>query len=1302
MSHEMTVCYTYNEKHGVYQRKAIAPFDYSDSDECENFLLKTLQAAEDRSFYSDELAEKIRDWPTCCHLGPMRSFLLYPFKGMFKDKNVLEIGSGCGAMTRAMADFGAKISAVEGSLQRAAITRLRCEDCADVNVYCDNFIDFSSSEKFDIVTLIGVLEYSPRFINGENPALRMLAKAKSFLKPDGRLIIAIENRMGLKYLSGMPEDHLGIPYAGVYGNYDGTGTITFGRSELCELLEKADLPEYEFHYPFPDYKLPNLILHPKALTHQELRIHELLCGNAGKASPYRLSESLTWEGLEKNNLIQDFANSFLVLCGKSFTDDKCLASWYSRFRKKNFSKKMQFISTDSGIKVKSGPVFPEEALNNSTKIVSLSCTSEEPYLSGRLYFIEFVKLVSDPDWELASLADLFRKWLLWLNNGASVTDISEELKASPECFDAFPRNLIMTDDGFEIFDHEFELKREFSLLFVAFRGVLNTLSDLNIKHIEWNNESDRCLCTLQILNMCGIRMSQDAFQEYIQLETDIQNEIVQGNMHNSFLADDIKNRGAGHALPELKEYRKWNIQSEKVFQDYSALQKEYIVLSRQIDTISNSASWKVTRPVRICLDAMKRVERIDRSLSFLKKRIKLLKKYVPLALLSNMKNKIRSRNNYPENGFEYFKKMPKRFEFPVPKKKPVVSIVVPVYNQWKHTVKCLYSVLRNTSGATYEIIVADDNSSDNTRKINKYIKNITCVRNKSNLGFLRNCNNAVRHCSGKYIVFLNNDTIPQKGWLRPFVEMMEKDPSVGGVGAKLIFPDGTMQEAGSIIWNDGSSMGYGRGDDPDKPEYSFVREVDFCSGAAIMYRREEFIFLGCFDERYAPAYYEETDFSMTLRKNGYKLMFLPQSIVIHTEFASSGVSEGIELQKRNQKLLREKWKNELNSHYPYSEQNIINARIRSRKRRILIVDDIVPDTSQGAGFPRASVILECLNKDMLITYYQTNPSTDIAPGFLDELQGKGVELLETNCLNKAEHLKNLLSSRKGYYDVIWVSRERNMNMFNKIPRNIYKGTKIVYDAEVIVACRNIIFRKLFGERISSTEEEELIFKEVSSAAKADAVITVSKHEEDIFQKYGCGKTCVLGHAVDVVPSVTPFESRGGLLFVGRIHESADNPNYDSMIFFINNVFGKILEIIPNLELHIVGICDSPALLKMNHENIVIHGCVPDTKPFYEKHKIFIAPTRIAAGIPLKLLEAASNGVPIVATSLLAGQFDWKNNSELLTADTPEEFVREITRLYNDEAFWEQLRNNAIDRVRKDFSKKTFNDTLREMMSNLLS
>ena len=265
---------------------------------------------------------------------------------------------------------------------------------------------------------------------------------------------------------------------------------------------------------------------------------------------------------------------------------------------------------------------------------------------------------------------------------------------------------------------------------------------------------------------------------------------------------------------------------------------------------------------------------------------------------------------------------------------PIVSIIIPVYNKFRFTNKCIKSILKENEEIPYEIIIADDMSTDLTKYIKYFFVNINIKKNEKEHGFVMNCNMAANFAKGKYIVFLNNDVQVKKGWLSNLVKLIESNENIGMVGSKLIYPNGTLQEAGGIIWRDGSGYNYGRGKDPEMAEYNYVKEVDYISGASIIIRKSIWNEIGGFDKRFSPAYYEDTDFGFEVRKHGYKVMYQPLSVVVHLEGISNGKDLHYGLKKyqiKNQKKFIEKWKEELKMQS--TPQNLFKARDRSFNKK---------------------------------------------------------------------------------------------------------------------------------------------------------------------------------------------------------------------------------------------------------------------------------------------------------------------------------------------------------------------------------
>ncbi len=288
--------------------------------------------------------------------------------------------------------------------------------------------------------------------------------------------------------------------------------------------------------------------------------------------------------------------------------------------------------------------------------------------------------------------------------------------------------------------------------------------------------------------------------------------------------------------------------------------------------------------------------------------------------------------------------------------------MIPVYNQFRHTLVCLKALAANGSNVAVETIVVDDCSSDETAACLARIGGLRLERNAENLGFIGACNAGAALARGEFVLFLNNDTAPQAGWLEALLATFARFPDCGLAGAKLVYPDGRLQESGGIVFSDGSGWNYGRGADPGAPEFNYVREADYCSGAALMIRRELFNELGGFDLRYRPAYYEDTDLAFQVRARGLRVLYQPDAVVVHFEGATSGTDTASgpkRYQVVNQEKFVERWRKEL-AHQPRPGTPIVLAREHRARGRILIIDATTPQPDHDSGSLRLVNVMRAL------------------------------------------------------------------------------------------------------------------------------------------------------------------------------------------------------------------------------------------------------------------------------------------------------------------------------------------------------
>jgi SAM-dependent methyltransferase len=470
----------------VWRREGYDSIDYSDGDNSEDGLLATLRAAADVSVFSSELAAACVDWPSRYHLSTERANLLRPFaQHLQPGARVLEIGAGCGAVTRYLGECGAEVLALEGSLRRASIARERTRELRNVAVVAERFQDFSVAQRFDVVTLIGVLEYASLFSEAPNPALHMLQAAKQLLAPGGRLILAIENQLGLKYLAGVPEDHLGQPMVGLEDRYQARGARTYGRNELDALLHGAGYARSRFSAPLPDYKMPATILTERGISADPAVFNAgALAAQAVRRDPQLTPTTFNlqraWPVVAANGLALDLANSFLVEAvadAAAMAEQPALAYHYSTQRLGAFARETIFIAgQDQSVRVQARRLSDAPSAQTG---VRLQVQGDTEYFQGPLLVDALRALLSRPGWTRAELVAEVRRYLQALaqvlhGEGHAVALDSVDSVLPDDYLDATPSNLLCTADGRIVyFDREWLAERP-TLGWLLLRSLLFT------------------------------------------------------------------------------------------------------------------------------------------------------------------------------------------------------------------------------------------------------------------------------------------------------------------------------------------------------------------------------------------------------------------------------------------------------------------------------------------------------------------------------------------------------------------------------------------------------------------------------------------------------------------------------------------------------------------------------------------------------------------------------------------------------------------------------------------------------------
>ncbi|HVH25116.1 MAG TPA: glycosyltransferase [Vicinamibacterales bacterium] len=612
---------------------------------------------------------------------------------------------------------------------------------------------------------------------------------------------------------------------------------------------------------------------------------------------------------------------------------------------------------------------------------------------------------------------------------------------------------------------------------------------------------------------------------------------------------------------------------------------------------------------------------------------------------------------------------------------PDVSIVVVAWNHADLTLGCLQALEREeeASGVSTEVVIVDNASTDETSQLLSRVRGATVVRNSTNLGFTMALNIGARAARGEFLLFVNNDAAVIAGTLRRLLETARRSSAIGAVGGKLIYPDGRLQEAGSIIWADGSCESYGRGQDPDAPEYNFERPVDFCSAALLLTRRSLFNQLHGFDERYRPAYYDDVDYCVRVWESGHSVVYQPRAAATHCEFGSTSPEASAELQRSRRPIFVSTHRRWLTSQMTAGVRQVQRARVHPHGRAsVIVIDDTLPDPRAGSGFPRAARLIETLiDLGYLVTLYATNPASGATAG-------EGIEVVAGG----PDGLRAFLTSRN-HQDVVIISRPHNMQYVKAAVGSDLSalGAPCIYDAEAIYALRERERRRVLGMPMSEDTAQAMFDAELGLARGCAAVLAVNDIERERFERFGTANVYVVGHAVEGLPTPRPFEQRGSLLFVGAF--DAQSPNEDAVSFFCLEVMPILRSSGCRAPLVVAGAHLPDRLRSLTDSSVSWHSDVDDLTPFYDDARVFVAPTRYSAGISLKVIEAAARGVPVVSTSTVARQLGWTPGKELLAADSAVEFARAVASLVSDAELWRRLRESALARVTSDCAPGVF-------------
>ncbi|MEL6439222.1 MAG: tetratricopeptide repeat protein [Cyanobacteria bacterium J06621_8] len=614
-------------------------------------------------------------------------------------------------------------------------------------------------------------------------------------------------------------------------------------------------------------------------------------------------------------------------------------------------------------------------------------------------------------------------------------------------------------------------------------------------------------------------------------------------------------------------------------------------------------------------------------------------------------------------------------------KNPSVSIIIPVYNQLDYTLQCLKAIAINLSQEIpVEIIVVNDCSSDATESILTPLRALNLVKSKSNQGFIHSCNHGASLAKGEYLYFLNNDTEIQANCIASLVAVLEQDPEVGAVGSKLLYPQGSLQEAGGIIWQDASGWNYGRQENSHDPRYNYLRPVDYCSGASLMVRRSIFKQLNGFEQDFAPAYYEDTDLCFAIRHQlGMKVMYQPQSSVIHYEGISSGTSttSGTKrYQVVNAAKFRQKWQKLLQQEY-LSNTKGDNAPLAARKylgkQTILVIDSYMPSFDRESGSRRLFGLLKILKSLNYHVIFAADNGVKEEP-YVTLLQSLQIETLYTQD-GYGTVIEEQIKERLSLIDLAWICRPELNEKYAPLIRQRAE-IKLIYDTIDLHYLRLKRAWELSPDKDAALANEwiEMQSRELKMAHQADLTITVTATEQQLLQQQAVQQVSVIPNIHHPYQGDIPgFRERSGILFIGSYNHP---PNIDAVLWLCQEIMPLVWQQAPQLKVTLLGNNPSSEISALQSDRIAVTGYIEDVSPYFLSHQLSVSPLRYGAGMKGKIGHSLEYGLPVVSTSIGTEGMNLIPNQHILLADNTEDFARQILLVTRNEPLWQRLSDHA--------------------------
>ena len=651
--------------------------------------------------------------------------------------------------------------------------------------------------------------------------------------------------------------------------------------------------------------------------------------------------------------------------------------------------------------------------------------------------------------------------------------------------------------------------------------------------------------------------------------------------------------------------------------------------------------------------------------------------------------------------------------------KILISIIIPVYGKWEYTTSCLSSVYKLNTKFPFEVIIMDDCSPSSVpEKIKNFADdnkfNLKYLRNEENLGFIGNCNKGSDFAKGEYLIFLNNDTYVSPEWLDTLISTFLEDENVGVAGSKIIYSDIKLQEAGGIIWNDGTGMNFGKGKDPKHPKYNFKREVDYVSGCSFAIKKSLFDETGKFDTDLKVAYYEDVSKCYEVREKGYKTIYQPKSVLIHHEGVTNGrdENEGIKrYQIINKEIFHRKHLKNLdlkkNQYNKLKEQrNSLFSNEIFHRERIIIIDNCIPTPDQDEGSLYMWNLINFLKEEgNLVKFIPTEELYETRTHYFDKLRQIGVECATLPFYSSVDEY---LEENEEFFTLAIVTRVNNYENYAKSVKKYNKNARIIFNTIDLHHLREMRQANLEDNQKLLHKAQATKKTEINCIKDSNTTIVVSSKEKDylLSQDKKTDNIKVLPLLRDTIQfKENLFNKRkNSIFFIGNFNHA---PNVDGIEYFVNEIFPYlsnrlIEEHNIQLSLEIIGSnlpqSTERKILESN-QDIKYHGYVKDLNLCLSYAKLTIAPLRYGAGLKGKIITSLENGVPVIGSEIAFEDIDIKQISDQINfiVDKKEDYYSSVFELLTNKREWEKISSKSIDFVNKKYSIDSNKEIIKEII-----